>query len=111
MRFLSAQLEAYLADGLWLRLAAHANAMASELADGLSDLPGVVLHFPVEANEIFVRLPLPVIEALKAAGARFHPWPMAGDNEEARTVRLVASFQTEPSAVADFLAHARSAAS
>ena len=109
MRFLSAQLEAYLADGLWLRLAAHANAMAAQLAEGLDAMPGVAMHFPVEANEIFVRLPVSVADALKAAGARFHPWPMAGDNDEARTVRLVASFQTEPSEVAEFLAVARSA--
>jgi len=110
MRFLSAQLEAYLTGGLWLRLAAHANIMAKDLAEGLHALPGVTLHFPVQANEIFVRLPVAVSEALKTAGARFHPWPMAGDNDAARTVRLVTSFRTEPSAVAEFLAHARDAA-
>src|SRR5690606_33177621 len=36
MRFLSAQLEAYLADDLWLRLARHANAMTERLAAGLA---------------------------------------------------------------------------
>ena len=36
MRFLSAQLDAYLTDGLWLRLARHANVMADRLAAGLS---------------------------------------------------------------------------
>lgn len=40
MRFLSAQLDAYLADGLWLANAGQANAMASRLAEGLSGLPG-----------------------------------------------------------------------
>ena len=36
MRFLSAQLEAYLADDLWLRNARHANRMAARLAEGIA---------------------------------------------------------------------------
>ncbi len=47
MRFLSAQLEAYFADDLWLRNARHANAMAGRLAEGLAGLPGVELSHPV----------------------------------------------------------------
>ena len=41
-RFLAAQMDAYLADGLWLACARHANAMAARLADGLAAIPGVV---------------------------------------------------------------------
>ncbi len=36
MRFQSAQLIAYLTDGLWLRTAAHANAKMADLANGLA---------------------------------------------------------------------------
>src|SRR5690606_28000376 len=36
-RFLSAQMEAYLTGGLWLRLATHANAMGQRLVQGLRD--------------------------------------------------------------------------
>ncbi|MGB4909235.1 MAG: beta-eliminating lyase-related protein, partial [Tabrizicola sp.] len=36
-RFLSAQMQAYLSDGLWLRLAAQANAMGQRLGQGLRD--------------------------------------------------------------------------
>lgn len=104
MRFLSAQLEAYLAGDLWLRLARHANAMTERLASGLADVPGASLRTTPEANEIFVRLPAAAITRLKDAGARFHPWPMPGDNAEARTVRLVTSFQTAPGEVDRFLA-------
>jgi Threonine aldolase len=39
MRFLSAQLDAYLEGGLWLRNAGHANAMANRLAEGLGRIP------------------------------------------------------------------------
>src|SRR5687768_7737665 len=35
-RFIAAQLERYLADGLWLALARHANDMADRLAAGLA---------------------------------------------------------------------------
>lgn len=103
MRFLSAQLEAYLADELWLRNAAHANGMAARLAAGLGSVNAATLRFPVEANEIFVRLPRETLRRLKDAGARFHPWPMADDDGEGRTVRLVTSFATRESDVDGFL--------
>ncbi len=70
MRFVSAQLLAYVQNGLWLRNAAHANTMAGRLADGLAALPGAALVHPVEANEVFVRLPEPAIGALAGAGRR-----------------------------------------
>lgn len=43
MRFLAAQLEAYITDGLWLKNATHANLMAAKLAGGLASLPGTTL--------------------------------------------------------------------
>ncbi len=86
MRFVSAQLEAYLADGLWLKLARHANAMAQRLAQGLGAtlprLPGARLLHPVEANELFVQLPASAIAGLRQAGFEFYDWPAeegAGD--------------------------------
>ena len=57
MRYLSAQLEAYLAGGLWLELAAHANAMARRLAGGLAEHPDIALLAPVEANLVFLDMP------------------------------------------------------
>jgi threonine aldolase len=71
MRFAAAQLIAYVEDGLFLRLASRANALASQLGRGLAAIPGVSLFAPVEANLVFVALPERVIEALAAAGARF----------------------------------------
>ena len=102
MRFISTQLEAYLEGGLWLRLAAHANKMTARLAAGLA-AAGVEVSVPPEANEVFPRLPAASIERLRAAGARFHPWPMTGDREDARTIRLVTSFQTTDEEVRRFL--------
>ncbi len=103
MRFLSAQLEAYLADDLWLRNARHANAMAAALAEGLAELSGVELSHPVEANEIFVTLPAPMIEGLFARGFQFYRW----GPETNREARLVTAFNTDPAPVEAFLSTAR----
>ncbi|MCE9649150.1 MAG: low specificity L-threonine aldolase [Parvibaculum sp.] len=107
MRFLSVQLDAYLDGDLWLRLARHANDMAAHLASGLQALDGAVLASPVEANEIFVRLPAATTSRLRKAGAAFHPWPKRGDGEGHGTVRLVTSFATRLSEVEAFLKAAR----
>ena len=91
MRFLSAQLEAYITDDLWLRNAAHANQMAAKLAEGLASLPEVKLRYPVEANEIFIELPTHVIQSLLADGFQFYRW----EGEASTTMRLVTAFNTK----------------
>jgi threonine aldolase len=98
MRLLSAQLDAYLADGLWLENARHANAMAAALEQGLSKLNGVRLLYPRQANELFIALPDPVTARLRAAGVLFHPWP--GDRPDEKAYRFVTSFETSPAQVA-----------
>lgn len=97
MRFLSAQLNTWLADGLWLRLARQSNGAARRLADGLEALPGVGLQHPVEANEIFAVLPDPMADRLESAGILFYRW---GDG----SVRLVTSFAITDTDVDRFLA-------
>ena len=87
MRYLSAQLEAYVAGGLWLELAARANRGADRLARGLAAVEGITLAHPVESNELFVRMPEAVIGALGTAGFEFHRWP-----GEDRLVRLVVPY-------------------
>ena len=85
MRFISAQLDAYLEHDLWLRLAGQANAMAARLAAGLAAVPGVRLRHPVEVNEVFADLPRPVVEGLLADGFGLYD---RGEGE----VRLVTAF-------------------
>ena len=72
MRFASAQLMAYIENGLWLRLARQSNAAAARIAAGITDIPGLKLLAPVEANELFVELPLGVMDLLEADGFQFY---------------------------------------
>ena len=107
MRFLAAQLDAYLEDGLWLANARHANAMANRLGRGLIAIPGARIEHPVEANEIFITLPEPVIKGLEADGFKFYRWLGEGST----LLRLVTSFDTEASHVDAFIASVRRHAS
>lgn len=72
MRFASAQLIAYVENGLWLDMARASNAIAARLAGGLSGIPGVRLVAPVEANEIFLELPSTAMDALEANDIGFY---------------------------------------
>lgn len=92
-RFLAAQALAWLDGGLWLDLARHANAAAADLAAGLRRA-GFEPLAPVEANEVFVRLPRTEIARLRTAGLRAADWPEAGDDQDSGTIRLVTGWTT-----------------
>jgi threonine aldolase len=100
MRFLSAQLEAYLADDLWLNNARYSNGLATRLATALENLPGGKLFAKVQANEIFIGLPAPVVEAMEAEGHLFYRWTTDGDNI---VIRLVTGFSTGEAMVDKFI--------
>ncbi len=108
-RFLAAQFDAYLRDNLWLDLARHANNAATDLASHLT-AAGLIPFWPVEANEIFVALSPEVDDRLKAAGAKYYPWPAEAMPRtfalppDHRPVRLVTSFATSPEDVERFAA-------
>jgi threonine aldolase len=72
MRFASAQLLAYVENGLWLEMARASNAIAARIATGLKALPGARLLVPVEANEIFLELPSIVMDGLEADSILFY---------------------------------------
>ena len=109
LRFLSAQLLAYLGDDLWLGNARHANAQAAALAAGLRAIPGAQLLQPVEANEVFVVLPEKLVAALETAGFGFYRWP-AGRPVDGVAIRLVCSYATARADVDAFVAAARESA-
>ncbi len=98
MRYVSAQLEAYLAEDLWLRLAAHANRMARRMVEGLEEMDSVELLYTVQSNEIFVQMAPALCHSLRAAGFQFHEWP-----GRPGVYRLVMSHCTEEAEIESFL--------
>lgn len=100
-RFTSAEALAMLKDGLWLTLAARANASARALAEGFAAIDGAEIVHPVEGNLVFARLPQPVIDRLQGEGAAFYP--LGGD----RVCRFVCSWATTEDEIAALLDAAR----
>src|SRR6201997_1578716 len=99
MRFAAAQLDAYLADDLWLRNAWHANAMTARLEVALKSIPGTHLA-GTQANILFCRLPQQVIDGLLDQGYGFYHGRWGPG-----VVRFVTSFATTTHDV-DELVHA-----
>ncbi len=99
MRFISAQLEAYLSNDVWLRNARHANAMATRLSQGLAAITGIELAYPTESNEIFAYMPREVIESMNAAGFTI----TEGELDETAPPRFVTAWNTEETEVDAFL--------
>jgi threonine aldolase len=110
-RFVAAQMNAYLTDDLWLRLARHANAMADRLSDCLT-AAAMTPVWPVEANEVFVLSPRAACDRLKTKGAAFYE--RRAENlpksvivrPDSILVRLVTSFATTADDVDEFVATA-----
>jgi threonine aldolase len=82
-RFAAAQLLAMIADGLWLANARASNAGARAIA---AAAPARLLY-PVEANEVFLRLTPDERERLRAAGLDFYDWELAGPDAARFVVR------------------------
>ncbi len=102
-RFVSAQLLALLQDGLWLRNAAHANAMAERLHRGLLEIPGTRVTHPVHANAVFAVLPDGVADALRER------WTFTTWDATTGEVRLMTSFDTTADDVDALVAAAHAA--
>jgi len=103
MRYVSAQLLAYIDDDLWLQLAGHANTQAGRFAAAVEGDPGAKLHWPAEANEVFPAMAPERLTALADAGFDFHRWPgheglarlvFAPTTGEAAVTRLIAALQS-----------------
>jgi len=103
MRFQSVQLDAYLTDGRWLRLAHQANLTTAHLAAGLTRL-GMELLVPPAVNMTFARVAREAAVRMEHAGLLFYG---AGEG----VIRLVTSFQTTEAEIDDALARIETALS
>jgi threonine aldolase len=83
-RYAAAQLLAYLEDGLWLKLAHRANALANKLAEAAK----AFLSAPAETNLVFIKPGPEGLASLRAGGLEFYDWGEAGSGE----ARLVVSW-------------------
>ena len=104
-RFLSAQMEAYLTDGLWLDMASRANAAAQRLATGIRAHPDGRLLYTPGANMLFVELPRGVHKALKAGGVQYNYPPdlESGDDSDLIRCRWVCDWSKTEGEIDRFL--------
>lgn len=105
-RFIAAQFDAYLADGLWLDIARHSNAMARKLAAAIEDSDAARLAWLPQANEVFAVMSKQTMDRLQAGGATFYDWhaPSWLDVGADETLcRFVTSFATSDSDISSFI--------
>jgi threonine aldolase len=98
MRFIAAQFEALLEDDLWIENGRLAVAAARRLLAAVQDLPFVQLAFPTEANAVFARIPVAMMEPLMRESF-FWPW-----DEQEGLVRWMCAFDSQPEDVDRFVA-------
>ena len=97
MRFMAAQMECYLATGLWRRNAEHSNRMAQLLRAEVERVEGVKVMYPVQVNSVFAQLPREVWHRLQQRYF-FYDW-----DEDADVVRWMCSFDTTEQDIYDFV--------
>ena len=107
-RFIAAQFHAYFEDGLWIRLATHANAMADRLAAGIASSSDLKIAWQCESNELFVTMPQTLATRLEEQGVQFYSWPVPAEfasqlQSDEGLYRFVTSFATEQEDVDQFL--------
>lgn len=95
MRYLSAQANAMLSDGLWLKLANHANEMARNLSIELCKIDSVSLACPVQGNEVFAFIAEDLAKQLWKQGVKFYRW-LDG------SYRFVCSWSTSQDSISEF---------
>ena len=103
MRFVSAQLDAYISNEVWLKNAKRANAMGKKLSLGLQQHKNIELAYPTDANEVFVKIPKDIIDKLNSKG-----YTINEDEWDGKAVRLVTAWNTDQSDVDSFLSTIKS---
>ena len=103
MRFVSAQLDAYISNDVWIKNAKHANAMGKKLSQGLEQHKNIKIAYPTDANEVFVKMPKDIIDQLNSEG-----YTINDDEWDDNAVRLVTAWNTDPTDVDTFLNYIKS---
>lgn len=98
MRYLSAPWVGMLQNGIWLKHARHANAMAKYLHDELKQIEEIKILWPTQANAVFAELPPWMVLALHEADWKFYTF--IGQSG----CRLMCAWDTTEQDVRDFIA-------
>ncbi len=107
VRYLAAQMEAYLTDDLWLTSARKSNANMNRLASRLRGLQGTEFLAEPDANMVFAKLPRAAHKRLHDGGAVYYL--MAGklegnDPDEQLLCRLVCDWSISDAQIDQFIA-------
>jgi threonine aldolase len=103
MRFISAQILTLFEDGLGMRSATHANAMATSLRSALEqklaagEITGLGFSSPTQANGVFALLDVAVADRIREK-FRFYDWDRSKGE-----VRWMCSFDTTPEDISRFV--------
>jgi threonine aldolase len=95
-RFMAAQFVAMFEGDLWRRNAAHANAMATRLAERLGAVPAITITQSVQANGVFAIVPAAAADAVRPR------WPFYTWDDATGEVRLMCSWDTTAGEVDEF---------
>lgn len=96
-RFIAAQFSAILTNDLWLKMALHSNKMAKILASKVGELPNIQITQKVDANAVFVIIPIHTIEPLRKQFP-FYEW-----DDQTHEQRWMCSFDTTEEEINDFV--------
>lgn len=96
-RFIAAQFDAYLRDGLNIKLASHSNSMAKYLESELAGIKDVIISRPVETNVVFAIIPQDLCKKLMKKHY-FYIW-----DENTGEVRWMCSFNTRKEDIDNFV--------
>ena len=100
-RFISAQLNAWFKDGLWIKLAKSANNNAKYLSDQLSLFRDFKLLYPTEGNEVFLKIENKTYDQILKLKIIPNLWSKVNDDE--LVIRFVTSFETQKSQIDELI--------
>lgn len=99
MRFVAAQIVAYLSNDQYLKTANHANLMAQKLAQRVAEIPQIKITQEVQTNAVFAIIPQEIIESLQREYF-FYVW-----NEHTNEVRWMTSWDTTDDDIDQFVSY------
>ena len=100
-RFISAQLNAWFKDELWINLAKSANNNAKYLSDQLSLFRDFKLLYPTEGNEVFLKIENKTYDQILKLKIIPNLWSKVNDDE--LVIRFVTSFETQKSQIDELI--------